>query len=598
MKLTHKISHAALTTAILLALSAGSAWAMPTGATTVAGNVSGLTGAGAVLTDNGGLTGIIKAGAAANIINWQEFCLAANETLKFDTQTGAILNRVVGNNVSELLGHLQQEGQYPLLLVNPHGIIVGQSAVIDASQLVLSTLDITDEAFQAGVKSGTYDFVDGDKSQGLQLQAGAQLNVQNNLVLAGAKIDIADGVTFAFPAQVQKIAGSQVVVEEPIAFTHRVDEQWQPWKSADDQFDYYNDFNDSNGSKDGLFSNDSVVVRIADGKQFKPTFDWQNESMTLTPVPAAQEVKTLAVKLPLAAVNPAPAAGVKTEPAPAETPALTPKTEPTADTPAVPAVEPKTEPAVTPAEPAVVPPADPASAVSPAGQTAGAITFTHRLDEEYQPWASTDNQFNYYNDFNDSNGGKDGLWSNDAVVVRIADGQQFRPTFDWANESMILTPVAVTPGEPQSVNPVEPQPEVPVLNMDKLPPLQLATPAAQAMLQELKDKPVDVAGCRSALADVCRDIASAQRGAVLHDTARFVEAAKAAGVISQAEGEQLTTAAVQASALPQEVASGTDNTVHSAQAEVKEAAEAPVPETAVPVTTPDSDAVTVYQKNQ
>lgn len=441
MKLTHKISHAALTTAILLALSAGSAWAMPTGATTVAGNVSGLTGAGAVLTDNGGLTGIIKAGAAANIINWQEFCLAANETLKFDTQTGAILNRVVGNNVSELLGHLQQEGQYPLLLVNPHGIIVGQSAVIDASQLVLSTLDITDEAFQAGVKSGTYDFVDGDKSQGLRLQAGAQLNVQNNLVLAGAKIDIADGVTFAFPAQVQKIAGSQVVVEEPIA-------------------------------------------------------------------------------------------------------------------------------------------------------------FTHRLDEEYQPWASTDNQFNYYNDFNDSNGGKDGLWSNDAVVVRIADGQQFRPTFDWANESMILTPVAVTPGEPQSVNPVEPQPEVPVLNMDKLPPLQLATPAAQAMLQELKDKPVDVAGCRSALADVCRDIAPAQRGAVLHDTARFVEAAKAAGVISQAEGEQLTTAAVQASALPQEVASGTDNTVHSAQAEVKEAAEAPVPETAVPVTTPDSDAVTVYQKNQ
>ena len=553
MKLTHKISHAALTTAILLALSAGSAWAMPTGATTVAGNVSGLTGAGAVLTDNGGLTGIIKAGAAANIINWQEFCLAANETLKFDTQTGAILNRVVGNNVSELLGHLQQEGQYPLLLVNPHGIIVGQSAVIDASQLVLSTLDITDEAFQAGVKSGTYDFVDGDKSQGLQLQAGAQLNVQNNLVLAGAKIDIADGVTFAFPAQVQKIAGSQVVVEEPIAFTHRVDEEWKPWKSADDQFDYYNDFNDSNGSKDGLWSNDAVVVRIADGQQFRPTFDWDNESMILTPVPAAQEVKTLAVKLPLAAVNPAPA---------------------------------------------VVPPADPASAVSPAGQTAGAITFTHRLDEEYQPWASTDNQFNYYNDFNDSNGGKDGLWSNDAVVVRIADGQQFRPTFDWANESMILTPVAVTPGEPQSVNPVEPQPEVPVLNMDKLPPLQLATPAAQAMLQELKDKPVDVAGCRSALADVCRDIAPAQRGAVLHDTARFVEAAKAAGVISQAEGEQLTTAAVQASALPQEVASGTDNTVHSAQAEVKEAAEAPVPETAVPVTTPDSDAVTVYQKNQ
>ena len=70
-------------------------------------------------------------------------------------------------------------------------------------------------------------------------------------------------MTFAFPAQVQKIAGSQVVVEEPIAFTHRVDEQYGPWKSADDQFDYYNDFNNSNGSKEGLFSNDSVVVRIA-----------------------------------------------------------------------------------------------------------------------------------------------------------------------------------------------------------------------------------------------------------------------------------------------------------------------------------------------
>ena len=85
-----------------------------------------------------------------SIINWQSFGIAPNEITQFIQQhaNSAVLNRVVGQDLSQLMGQLRSNGR--VFLINPNGIVVGQGAVIDTAGFIASTLDMTDEDFIAG----------------------------------------------------------------------------------------------------------------------------------------------------------------------------------------------------------------------------------------------------------------------------------------------------------------------------------------------------------------------------------------------------------------------------------------------------------------
>lgn len=195
MQWNTKARQAALTTLICLSLSA-TAFAMPSGGTVVSG--------GDVAISAGSLDNVTSgATITANknsIINWQEFGIKEGETLNFNTANGALLNRVVGKNISELLGTLKQEGNNPLLLVNPNGILVGQNAVINAQALVLSTLAISDDEFNKIVgdadATGTFAPESGGTAGALTVQKGAKFNIDNLLALFGGTVNVADGVTF------------------------------------------------------------------------------------------------------------------------------------------------------------------------------------------------------------------------------------------------------------------------------------------------------------------------------------------------------------------------------------------------------------------
>ena len=111
------------------------------------------------------------------IINWQAFGINPNEVTRFIQQSGAsaVLNRVVGQDPSAVLGQLLSNGR--VFLINPNGIVFGPSAVVDTAGLVASSLNITNEDFL----SGTYRFTgDGDsgsvENQGL-IKAGANGDV-------------------------------------------------------------------------------------------------------------------------------------------------------------------------------------------------------------------------------------------------------------------------------------------------------------------------------------------------------------------------------------------------------------------------------------
>ena len=130
--------------AIVLAIHAGlglSAWALPQGATVVNGQVA--------VTQAAPGSQVIKASNGA-IIHWKQFSIGAGETTQFvqPSNSSAVLNRVVGPDISQLLGQLKANGQ--VFLINPRGIVIGGAARIDTNSFVASTLDMADADFLAG----------------------------------------------------------------------------------------------------------------------------------------------------------------------------------------------------------------------------------------------------------------------------------------------------------------------------------------------------------------------------------------------------------------------------------------------------------------
>jgi filamentous hemagglutinin family protein len=81
------------------------------------------------------------------IVHWDSFSIGPRESLYFaqDSPSSAILNRVIGDEPSDLLGRLESNGR--VLLVNPLGIFIGPEAVIDTAAFLASTLDVLDQEF-------------------------------------------------------------------------------------------------------------------------------------------------------------------------------------------------------------------------------------------------------------------------------------------------------------------------------------------------------------------------------------------------------------------------------------------------------------------
>ena len=115
-------------------------WANPTGPSVASGAASFAT-AGRTLTVTNSPNAILQ---------WQGFSIGAGEVTRFQQQgaTSAVLNRVIGQDPSAILGTLSSNGR--VFLVNPNGILFGQGSRVDVAGLVASTLHISDADFLAG----------------------------------------------------------------------------------------------------------------------------------------------------------------------------------------------------------------------------------------------------------------------------------------------------------------------------------------------------------------------------------------------------------------------------------------------------------------
>lgn len=118
------------------------ATANPSGGQVVAGNAT-------IHQETASKIGITQTTDKA-IIDWQKFSIGANEHVQFyqPSASSVTLNRVVGQDPSQILGRLTANGQ--VFLVNPNGIYFGKNAQIDVAGLVASTHNIRNEDFMAG----------------------------------------------------------------------------------------------------------------------------------------------------------------------------------------------------------------------------------------------------------------------------------------------------------------------------------------------------------------------------------------------------------------------------------------------------------------
>lgn len=84
------------------------------------------------------------------VIHWQDFSIGAGETTRFiqPSNQSVILNRVVGNKLSEIYGTLEANGK--LFLLNQNGILFGENALVNVGELIASTLNLSLEDFLKG----------------------------------------------------------------------------------------------------------------------------------------------------------------------------------------------------------------------------------------------------------------------------------------------------------------------------------------------------------------------------------------------------------------------------------------------------------------
>jgi len=120
------------------------------------------------------------------IINYGAFDIAESEKVNFiqPSTKATVLNRVIGDKGSEILGQLSSNGK--VFLVNQNGIYFGPKATVNIGSLVVSTLDIKDQDFL----NDKYEFTLSDKARKSSIQNFGKItsSIEGDIVLLSPQI--------------------------------------------------------------------------------------------------------------------------------------------------------------------------------------------------------------------------------------------------------------------------------------------------------------------------------------------------------------------------------------------------------------------------
>ena len=94
-----------------------------------------------------GSTMLVNESTNRAVVNWDSFNVGINASVKFQqpSTSAVILNRVTGNDSSQIYGQLTSNGQ--VYLVNTNGIYFSPTSSVNVGSFLASTLDIETNRF-------------------------------------------------------------------------------------------------------------------------------------------------------------------------------------------------------------------------------------------------------------------------------------------------------------------------------------------------------------------------------------------------------------------------------------------------------------------
>jgi len=154
--------------------------------------------------------------AEKTIINWDSFDIGSDALTQFH-QLGnnpAVLNRIMSGDPTGIFGSLQANGS--VFIINPAGVIFGANSHVDVTQLVASTLNITDDNFINGYYSFTGDVEGVDVYERLGvINYSKDMYAAKGVALIGKKILNAGIIKTGTGGFVVMAAGDEVVLGQP-----------------------------------------------------------------------------------------------------------------------------------------------------------------------------------------------------------------------------------------------------------------------------------------------------------------------------------------------------------------------------------------------
>jgi len=194
-----------------MAMAAGpAANALPTGYSVNSGNVAISSSSSAT---NAAMT--IKQSTDKASINWQSFSIGSGAAVSIqqNSASSVLLNRVVGNDPSQIFGKLTANGQ--VILINPNGVVFGKGGSVTASAFTASTFGMTDADFN----KDKHNFTRNGSTAGVTVEEGATINTTGYVALLGASVDNQGSITTQ-GGSVMLAAGDSVAL--PSALTDNI----------------------------------------------------------------------------------------------------------------------------------------------------------------------------------------------------------------------------------------------------------------------------------------------------------------------------------------------------------------------------------------
>ncbi len=187
--------------AIFVSLATMPVYALPTGANIVAGSIN-------IDATTANQLHVLQS-SNKGIINWQGFNIGAGELTEFHlpTSSAITLNRVVGGDLSSIMGTLKSNGQ--IFLVNPNGIVFGAGSIVDVGGLVATTSNITDDNFMAG----NFIFDEAGKQNSQIINEGNITALEGGLIALVSPQVINNGILQARLGKISLASGNKYTID-------------------------------------------------------------------------------------------------------------------------------------------------------------------------------------------------------------------------------------------------------------------------------------------------------------------------------------------------------------------------------------------------